>query len=248
MTVEFTTRRPLVRQREDLRVASFFDAGGTADAALDRMRFRIAAVLALAACTASAEEMPWVYGLDVAASSKGVGEPAAPLEGDELEGCSVGASRTIELVADVMPPAGRETIIASFSGGIAVFDREDHLLAETRGYRCEGSADELDLVAVGSVYGKPTLAVVATTGGRRETSTFVGLYAIAPNAIEPVFTGAVEAQTDDTIERGTIVLLPGGLVYRSPGGNAHAWRRDEATGVYVPVVDEAPHDEHVSMR
>lgn len=206
---------------------------------------RLVALLCVAGCQ-TPPSLPWVHGLTERAASTGVEAPGAPAE-DPREDCGVAASRPIELVADVAPSAGRETIVASYQSGIAVFDREDHLVAELPGYPCQGSADELDVIVAGTAYGDPVLAVAATTGGRRETSTFVALF--RPGAtLTPLFTAVVETRADDKITRGAIYLLPDSLLYRRPGGGTALWRLEG--GVYAPVLPETPHDEPplVSLR
>jgi len=208
---------------------------------------RFAVLVAVAGCQGGVPAMPWLHGLDDAVSSTGISEPRAPAD-DVVFDCGVAASRTIELVADVAPSAGRETIVASYSGGVSVFDREDHLIAETPGYPCEGSADELDVVAFGRAYGEPMLALAATSGGYRETATWVALFRTG-KSLEPVFTGVVETRADAVISRGAIYLFPGGLIHQRPGGRASLWRLDPGAKIYVPVLPEEPHDEPlVSLR
>jgi hypothetical protein len=204
---------------------------------------RIGALLVIAACQQrSAADLPWLDGLDVTAKSTGV---AAPSSDEPSEDCGAGAMQPIKLVADVAPRAGRETIVASYAAGITIFDAEDRLIAETAGYPCEGTEDELDVIAVGNAYGTAMLALAATTGGRRETQTFVGLYRLP--SLDPMFAGTVELREDERIARGSIHLFPGGLVYTRPRGLPHIWRLDPA-GVYVPVLPDEPHAEPVATR
>lgn len=209
----------------------------------------LAVLAAVAGCQAATPSMPWLYGLDGAIASTGVAAPRAPDEDLLAPGCGVAASRPIELVADIAPSPGRETIVGSYSGGLAVFDREDHLVAETPGYPCEGSADELLAIAAGTAYGDPLLAVAATGGGHREAATWIALFRTG-RVLEPVFTGVVETRADDAVERGAIYLLPGALLYQRPGGRARLWRLDPGARIYVPVLPETPHDEPavVSLR
>ena len=205
---------------------------------------RLVVLLCIAGCQ-TAPSLPWVHGFSERAASTGVQAPRAPAD-EPAEGCGVAATRPIELVADVAPSAGRETIVATYQTGIAVFDREDHLVSELPGYPCQGSADELDALVAGTAYGEPLLAAVATTGGRRETATFVALF--RPGAtLTPLFTAVVETRADEVVKTGGIYLLPDGLLYRRPGGGTALWRLED---VYVPVLPETPHDEPplVSLR
>jgi hypothetical protein len=89
------------------------------------------------------------------------------------------------------------------------------------------------------------LALVATTGGRRETQTFVGLYRLP--SLDAMFAGTVELREDERITRGSIHLFPGGLVYTRPRGLPRIWRLDPA-GVYVPVLPAEPHAEPLASR
>jgi hypothetical protein len=204
----------------------------------------------LVACNAATPDIPWLHGLDHAVSSTGVGVPRAPADYNVEPGCGVAASREVELVVDVARTAGRETIVATYSTGVAVFDHEDHLVMETPGYPCEGSADELDAIAVGDAYGTPMLALAATSGGRRETQTWVSLFHIGNKRLDPVFTAVVETRADDTVTSGAIYLIPEGLLYKRPGGSHALWRIDPASKIYVPVLPDTPHDEPplVSLR
>ena len=200
---------------------------------------RMSLIVALAACQAP-RELPWLHGLDQVVSSTGSVTPRA----DDIVdlGCSIGATRTVELVANVSPAAGNETVVASYRDGISVFDSEDHVIAETPGYPCEGSADELDVMAFGVAYGEPTLVIVATSGGHRETATWLSLFHTG-RTLDAVFTGVVETRTDTEIERGAVHLFPGGLLYLLPDGRSRFWRLDPGARIYVPVLPELPHDE-----
>jgi hypothetical protein len=190
--------------------------------------------------------LPWLHGLDGVVSATSTG----PRSVDELPmDCGVDAMRTVELVADVAPAAGRETIIASYTSGITVLDRAERVVMATPGYRCEGSADELGAVAVGRAYGDRLLAVAVTSGGHNEAATWVTLFRTGTQ-LEPVFTGVVEHRVSDRTTRGWIYLLPGGLLYQRPGGPLRFWRLDPGTRYYLPVLPDVPHDEppRVSVR
>ncbi|MDQ3365682.1 MAG: hypothetical protein M3680_09680 [Myxococcota bacterium] len=190
-------------------------------------------VLALTAgCQPAAPSLPWLHGLgEVVASTEDVTDV-----GDLLaEGCGAGASRTLRLVADVTGTPALETVTASYSGGLVVTDAEHHVLARGAGYPCEGSADELDTLAVGGAYGHRTVVIAATAGGRRETATWVGLFRPGfGGALDPVFTGEVERRVGDVVERGNIWLVPDGLLHQPPGGPTSYWPFDPVGHAYVP--------------
>jgi len=204
-----------------------------------------AILLAIGACN-TARGVPWLHGLDRVVSSTGIVAPHAPP--DEIaDDCGVAASRPIELVADVAPGAGRETIVASYSSGVTVFDSEDHVVAELPGTPCQGTADELDAVAVGHAYGDTLLVIVATSGGHRETETSLSLVR-AGATLDPVFTAVVATRTNDRTIDGAIYLFPGGLLYQRPGGELVPWRVDPGSGIYVPLLPERHEEPRVARR
>ena len=171
------------------------------------VRLLIASLLGMAACETT-PGMPWLRGLDDAKTATG-SDPRVPADLEVAPDCGVAASRTIEL------RDGRETIAASYSGGITIFDHEDRVVVEARGRACAGSADELQALSVGTAWGERMIAMATTSGGRRETETTVALYTMR---LEPLFTGVVETRMNDKVARGAIQLLPRGVLYKSPRG------------------------------
>lgn len=205
------------------------------------MRRSVVLAAVLAGCRPAAPEMPWLFGLDNAISSTGLTSQRSPPE-PAGEDCGAGAAREIEIVADVAPARGNENIVATYAGGIAVFDREGGLIAKTPGYSCEGSQDELEVVAVGTAHGRRVLAIAATSGGRRETVTWLSLFHTGAT-LEPVFTAIVEQRADLRVERGWVYLLPGALLYERPGGTPRLWTLDPGSSIYIPPYGDLPHDE-----
>ena len=203
-------------------------------------------MLAVAACQPAPPAMPWLHGLDGAVTATST----AIAVSDELAvDCGVDAMRTVELVADVAPAAGRERIVGSYAGGLTVFDREERVVTSAPGYRCEGTADELLAIAVGTAHGQRLLAIAVTSGGHREAATWVTLFRTGAT-LEPVFTGTVELRDGDRTVQGAIHLVRDGLLYRRPNGPVRFWRLDPGTRYYVPVLPDVPHDEPslVSLR
>jgi hypothetical protein len=198
----------------------------------------IACVGLLGCRTEAVPSMPWVHGLgnpvvsdrssDAAAerferwSDRDVGDP----------NCGSGAVPAIELHADVAPPVGEETILVSLSQGVLVLDGEGRLVAETPGYACAGSADELEAVAAGDA-GAPTIVIAATTGGHRESSTWITLLRVDERRLDAVFTGTVELRDGETTKRGSIVLLPNALIYRHPALQPALWVFDPVARAYL---------------
>jgi hypothetical protein len=212
---------------------------------------RAAIVVALfamgTAVHAEPASMPWLRNLgDVRAVS--VGEPfvAMAMDAEIDPSCDESMSTGLALVANVAPGSGSETVLASFAHGVMVYGREGELIAATPGFPCAGSADEIEVLAAGTAFGVPLIAITATTGGRREQLTWVGLYRIGLHGrLEAVFTGAVEQREDGIVRRGSITILPGALLVRDPLGGVGFWVIDPVSGVYVPSggfgASEYPH-------
>jgi hypothetical protein len=184
----------------------------------------------------AAPSLPWLFDFDVVAAVT-PDDPAAQLPDDTLGepdvDCGAGARTTLGLRFDL--GHGREYATASYSGGIAVHDAEAKLVAYTPGFPCGGSADTLEVLAVGRAAGEPLVAAVFTTGGHRETLTWLGLYRVGYHGrLEAVFSGAVEHREDDRVTRGRVTFVPGGLVHREPTGEQILWTWDDGAGLYVP--------------
>jgi hypothetical protein len=191
--------------------------------------------------------LPWLYNLDnVTAVDAGDPMVAVAMEAEIDPSCDEGMPSGLSLVADVAPAAGPETILASFAHGVMVYGREGQLIASTPGFPCAGSADEIEVLAVGTAFGVPTIVIAATTGGRREQLTWLGLYRIGLHGrLEAVFAGGVEYREDGIVRRGSVTILPEALLVRDPRGGVGLWVFDPSGGVYVPrgglTGEERPH-------
>lgn len=194
------------------------------------------AVVGPIARTPAHPSLPWLYNLeDVRAVETGDRLVTLSMTSDPDPSCRDNASPGLVLVADVAPAAGVETIFASYTNGIMVVGREGEPIASTSGYPCAGSADEVEVLATGTAFGKPTIVLAVTTGGRREQLTWVGLFQLGHHGrLEPVFAGAVEQREDGIVRRGSVTILPGALLVRDPFGAVGFWTFDDEGGVYVP--------------
>jgi hypothetical protein len=148
----------------------------------------------------------------------------------------------LSLTADVAAGEGEERVLASYTQGLVVLDRENHLIAQAPGFPCEGSADELVALAAGDGgVGTPIVALAATSGGHAESATVLTLYRVANSGeLQPVFIGEVERHADHTTQTGTVTLIPGGLVYRDTSGTLSLWVYDTELGRYVQQLSTRP--------
>ncbi|MGE0395304.1 MAG: hypothetical protein AB7T06_01155 [Kofleriaceae bacterium] len=189
----------------------------------------------LATPAIAAPSMPWLANLDdaVIASSD---EPAStlPLELDPVAGCEPPAYGGITLTADLGPPNGRETVVGSYAGGIIVVGSEGQRIATLSGYPCAGTADELEAMAVGRAWNERVLALVVTSGGRREASTWLGLYRLGATGLELLFSGAVEHYEDGVVRTGLVTIVPGGLIHRDPNGDITWWGFEHGSRALQP--------------
>jgi hypothetical protein len=205
------------------------------------MKALLIALVGVAACqTEAVPSMPWLYGLGAPVVSDRASDAVARrLEewSDRDVGdpnCGPGAYPAIELHANVAPQAGEETILVSLARGVVVFDREGQLVAETPGYACEGSADELEAVAAGDAYGAATIVIAAT-------SAWISMLRVGDRQLDAVFTGTVETRDGATAKRGAIVLLPNALIYRHPEGKPALWVFDPRARAYLLPGTEIDH-------
>lgn len=180
--------------------------------------------------------LPWVFNLDNVKAVE-AGDPLLTfaMAADPEPSCDDLTSSGYALTANVTGTGANETILASFAHGVMVYGREGELLAATPGFPCSGSADGIDVLAVGTAFGVPTIAIVATTGGRREQLSWLGLYRVGLNGrLEALFAGAIEQREDGIVRRGSVTFLPGALLVRDPMGGVGFWTFDQVSGVYIP--------------
>jgi hypothetical protein len=188
--------------------------------------------------TEQTPSIPWLHGLaNPTSSNRASDEVARRIDtwsrfSDVDPDCS-GTYPGFEFEADVARNPGVETVLVSLSLGIVVTDSEGLLITETPGYHCAGSADELEAIAAGDAYGARTIAIAATTGGHRESSTWLTLFRVEGRRLDPVFTGTVEVRHDKAVSTGGVFLLPNALVYRPPGGKPSVWIYSSDARAYV---------------
>ncbi len=192
-------------------------------------------MLALLATIAA---LPWLQGFEPAAVSdrptRGVLDELAEWQPAD-EQCVSTAYGGLEVIADLAPAPGDERVLASFSQGLVVLDRDRNAIARAPGFTCEGSADGLEAIAVGDAWiGTPVIALAATAGGRNESTTWLTLYRVGDGGeLVPVFTGEVERHVGRATRTGVVMLFPGGLVHRTPSGATSVWRYEPEAGLYL---------------
>lgn len=197
----------------------------------------ICGLLALAGCSPSAPQLPWLAGLgDLQISQESGPATARRLANitDFAPGCGADAYRGVEMIGELSPEGGSQTIVASYAQGVFLYGGDDTLVASAPGYRCTGSADEITTLAIGDSFGHPTLVVVGVSGGRRERETWIGLFELAPpHQLEPTFAAVVEYTHDDTVERGGVMMIPSGLIYRAPNRQPRIYWFDPVARAYI---------------
>ena len=178
--------------------------------------------------------LPWLHGFAGERVRAGADPGAVGWFGEDI-GCPAEAQAPLRLVADVAPSAGRETIVATLTGGIRVTTVEGVELATSAGVPCTGSADELEVLAAGTVFGEHTIVLAFTSGGRREQQTWLGVYRVGfAGDIDPLFAGVVETREDGIVRTGSVTFVPGALIYRPPGHRDSLWVFDPVVHTYTP--------------
>lgn len=183
--------------------------------------------------------LPWLQGFFApqGISERGSRDVVAELAGwrEPVEDCVASAYGGLELRADVGAGEGTERVLASYTQGIFVFDRDRHLVAQAPGLACYGSADELVAIAAGDAsIGTPVIALATTSGGRTENVTSLTLYRVGSGGeLQRAFTGEVERHEGETTRTGVVTLIPGGLIFRDTRGSIGLWLYEPALGRYV---------------
>ncbi len=184
----------------------------------------------------SNRSLPWLVNFsDVSLTTADDRASSLPLDilADVDPSCAGVAYGALALHVDGFP--GVSTVVASYAHGVIVTNAEGKTVATAPGYPCFGTADELEVVAVGRSWGTPMIALVLTTGGRRETMTWVGFYRPGRHGqLEATFSGAVEKYEDGVVRRGRITLLPGALIHQDPSGVTVLWVFHQVPGVFMP--------------
>ncbi|HEX2691355.1 MAG TPA: hypothetical protein VHN14_32300 [Kofleriaceae bacterium] len=198
-------------------------------------------LIARPAATTSSGVLPWLHNFAPTAKTSdltpSVTNRMAEWRAPDLS-CSAATYGGLAITAEVAPAPGAERVLASFTQGILVLDTKGELIASTMPFGCAGSADELVGLAAGDAYiDRPVIALAVTTGGHRESATWLVLSRVEGSVVAPVFAGIVEHRAGDRTRAGDVTLLPGALVYRTPSGMRTLWTYDAAQHRYVPPGD-----------
>ena len=175
--------------------------------------------------------MPWLHGFVPSA----VNDVATTAALEKLAPDSGDAYGAIELTADVAGRDEVETVVASYSR-VAVLDPRGRVLASTQSFERSGSRDEVLAVAVGDAFVRtPVFAVATSTGGHRESSTWLVLYRVGSQGhLDQLFAGVVETAEDQQASIGSVTVYPGGLAYRAPRAETPTlWSFDPERRRYV---------------
>jgi hypothetical protein len=175
-----------------------------------------------------AAALPWLHGLtDVTSTDTAVpGEPAWLADDSD---CAADAQPPLRLTVD------DDVISATYTGGIRITTSEGVERAVSPGYPCTGSADALEVLAVGTIFHEKAIVLAFTSGGRNEQSTWIGVYRVGfAGAIDPLFAGVVEQREDGIVRTGSVTFVPGALIYRPPGAHDTLWVFDPVVHTYTP--------------
>jgi hypothetical protein len=193
----------------------------------------VASIVALGATVGDAPPpgtLPWLHGLDglrLGQVRSGSAEPP--------DGCGVGSTVTWELRANLAASDARQTITASFLGGVEIRDHRGRVLEHLPGSACEGTSDEVVALAAARLDGAPVIVVATVRGGRREAETEVSLYRPGPaHALDAIFVGTVERWEADSHVEGAVWLRGDRLFYQPPEGGVYAFTFDPIGRTYVP--------------
>lgn len=197
--------------------------------------------------------MPWLHGF----ATSGISDVPARGVSDRVQRyarCDDCVEMDgIEVTANVVPGAPDATILATFSQGVVVVDGEGRLIATGPGYEPSGSADELLAVATGdAAIGTPVIAIAARRGGHRASEVWLELYRVDSTAkLARLFAGKVEEKEDNFDRIGSVTIVPGGLIHRTPRSQtADLWQFDPHAGryLYSGALDGGPPREREPVR
>lgn len=184
--------------------------------------------------------LPWLHELVTAADSvEATPEVIAQIarwRAPDLS-CSASGYGGLAISADVAAEAGLETVLASFTQGVLVLDANARLIASAPPMVCAGSADEIEGIAAGDAHiDRPVIALAVTTGGHRESATWLVLYRVEGHDVAPIFAGVVEDHVGDRTRVGEVTLFPGALLYRAPSGVRTLWVYNDEHHRYVELM------------
>jgi hypothetical protein len=217
---------------------------GTAEAVPGGMIGTAGTVMLERGDTPASPALPWLHNFAATAES-GVAMPGTvarmsrwrPADMD----CGGGAYGGLSIVADVAEPRGTEEVLASYTQGVLVVDAAGRLIASATAPVCRGSADAIEAIAAGDAQiGRPVIAMAMTTGGHRESSTWLVLYQVIGGVVAPVFSAMVEERRDDHSRSGSVTLLPGALMYRAPSGGQTLWTYSDEQQRYIELAMVTP--------
>jgi hypothetical protein len=136
---------------------------------------------------------------------------AACVDPTTTEPTTIDSYDAAELVADVAPAEGRETIRATISQ-VRVSDAKGAVIATAPAFAPVGSADEV--VGIRMTHG--LIAVTTTLGGHRESTSLTSLYRLDGRDLTCVFSAPIVEVEDDARSEGMLLVLPTTLIYRAP--------------------------------
>lgn len=161
---------------------------------------------------------------------------AACLDVSSSEPTATSSYAGVSTHADIAPVEGNEIVQATVTE-VVVQSTSGKTVARATAYEPVGSADEVVAIRVtDGLIGAPILVVTTTLGGRRESATLVTLYRFDARAhsLAPVFSGATVEVDGDARAEGSLLILPGFVLYRAPRAElARLYEYDAITRQYI---------------
>jgi len=192
----------------------------------------------------ASEALPWLHNFAVQAEStrarSDVVDRMSRWRAPDAS-CSAVAYGGFAITANVADAAGDEEVLASYTQGVLVLDAGGKLIASATAPGCNGSADEIEAIAAGDAHvDRPVIAMAVTTGGHRESATWLVLYRVVGGLVTPAFSGVVEDHVGPRTRIGAVTLLPGALLYQAPTGMQTLWVYSAEQQRYIETARVTP--------
>ena len=166
--------------------------------------------------------MPWLHGFSAVAVTDTLTPQASRRIASVLATAAEDDYGGLELRADLAGDTRTETVLASYSLGVAVMDPGGRLVALAPAFDAGGSADDLISLAAGDgQLGSPVIVLAVQTGGHRENAIWVAIYRMTgTRALQQLFFAPIETHEGSETRTGTLTFTRSGVSYRAPDATA----------------------------